>query len=117
MATQPECAPPWLACGTCCLVTYGFAIGWLAFMVGGTPQDIRETNDMFSASLGWVNSAFVIRPNGSLPAVVGIVFTNSFFYSAALLAVLRFVQSRLHQQRTQLGIFQQNGNRDDEFEW
>jgi hypothetical protein len=106
----------WFAC-TCCLLIYGFAIGWLAFLVGGTPQDIREINDMFSVPLGWVNSGFVIRPNRSLPAVVGIVFANSFFYSAALLAVLRFVQSRLHQQRTKLGIFQQNENRDDESEW
>ena len=88
------------------LVTYGFAMGWLAYLLGQSPQDLREANEMFSVPLAWMNSAFIIRPTTSLPAVFGIMFANCFFYAAALLAVLRFVQSRLRQPITQIGISQ-----------
>ncbi|GEM_PF-2896465 len=76
------------------LVTYGFAMSWLAYLLGQSPQDLREANEMVSIPLAWVNSAFIIRPTTSLSAVFGIVFANCFFYAAALLAILRFVQSR-----------------------
>lgn len=88
------------------LVTYGFVVSWLAYRLGQSPGDVREATDMFSVPLAWVNSAFIITPARSLTAVFGIVFANCFFYAAALLAILRIVQSRLRQRVTQIGIFQ-----------
>jgi hypothetical protein len=94
------------------LVTYGFVVSWSAYLLGQSPEDLREPTEMFSVPLAWVNSAFLIRSTTSLPAVFGIVFANCFFYAAALLAVLRFVQSRLRQPITQIGIFTQDQHDD-----
>ena len=98
------------------LVTYGFVIGWCAYLLGHSLQDVREATDMFSMPLAFVNSAFVIRPTSSLAAVFGIVFANCFFYAAVLLAIVRIVQKRLHQPVTQIGIFHPRQDQQDDEE-
>lgn len=98
------------------LVTYGFVIGWCAYLLGHSPQDVREATDMFSMPLAFVNSAFLIRPTSSFAAVFGIVFANCFFYAAVLLAIVRIVQNRLHQPVTQIGIFHPRKDQQDDEE-
>ena len=86
------------------ILAYGFVLGWVAFLLGGSQRDIREMTDMWSVPLGWLNSVFVVTPNRSFLAVFGIVFANSFFYAAVLTATIRLVQRRLRQRITQIGI-------------
>ena len=86
------------------LLVYGFILGWLSYLLGGTQRDIRETCDFFSIPLALVNPKFEISPTVSLPVVFGIVFANSFFYAVIYTAVTRIVQSRLQKPVTKLGI-------------
>jgi hypothetical protein len=57
------------------ILCYGFVLSWLAFLLGGSRADILETTDMWSVPLGLINSAFVVRPDKSFVAVIGIVRT------------------------------------------
>jgi hypothetical protein len=89
---------------TFCLLAYGFITGWVSYLLGGTQPDIREVCDFFSLPLAWVNSRFEISPTTSFPALLGIVFANSFFYAVTYTALTRIVQSRLRKPFTKLGI-------------
>ncbi len=96
------------------LLAYGFVLGWASYLLGGTQRDIREVCDFFSAPLLWVNSGFSISPRTSLPVLFGIVFANSFFYAVIYTALTRIVQSRLRKPITQLGIFNNPVEDDDD---
>lgn len=100
------------------LVAYGFVLGWSARLLGGAPRDLSETDvffDFFSVPLGWLNPAFVIRPYTSFVATLGIVFANSFFYAAGLLAVFRIVHAFMRRNCvTQLGISPTATHEDDD---
>jgi hypothetical protein len=97
------------------LLAYAFFLGWGAFFLGGSQRDIREITDMWSAPLGFLNSAFVITPTKSFIAVLGIMFANCFFWASVLTAVIKIVQSRLRQPITRIGLSgEQRDNVDDE---
>ena len=86
------------------LLAYGFIAGWASYLLGGTQGDIREVCDFFSLPLAWVNSRFEISQTISLPALLGIVFADWFFYAVTYTALTRIVQSRLRKPFTKLGI-------------
>jgi hypothetical protein len=90
--------------GTLYSLAYGFVLGWGTFLIGGSKRDIQEIADFHSVPLGWVNSRFVITPTSGFPVVLGIILANCFFYAVMLTAITRFVQSRLRQPITRLGI-------------
>jgi hypothetical protein len=88
--------------------------GGTAFMVGASSRDLREIADTWSLPLGWVNSAFILRPNTSFLALFGIVSANSYFYALATAIVLRTVQRILRRGRVQeLGLSHHTLDDDD----
>jgi hypothetical protein len=70
---------------------------------------------MWSVPLGLINSAFVVRPDKSFVAVIGIVSANCYFYALGLTLVFKFVHQRLRRNRvTKLGISGSTLDDDDE---
>jgi uncharacterized protein (DUF983 family) len=93
----------WFACAFTVL-SEGYVLGWFAWLVGSR-QDMVESMDLWSIPLGLVNSAFTVRPEKSLAAVIGIVSANCYFWALGLTLVYKFVHSRIRKSRvTELGI-------------
>lgn len=86
-------------------VVYGFSMGWLASLMGGTRQDVELVTGMWSMPLGLINPAFLIKPEKSLAEVLGILTASCYFYALALTFVFKVVHGFLRRNRvTQLGI-------------
>ena len=87
------------------ILGYSVVLGWIAFLADGSPRDIREITEMWSIPLGVVNSAFVVRPDKSFVAVLGIVSANCYFWALGLALVFKVVHGVLRRSRvTELGI-------------
>ena len=85
-------------------LTEGYVFGWLAYLIGSR-QDVIEGMDLWAVPLGFVNSAFVVRPEKDLVEVIGIVSANGYFWALALTLIFKFVHSRLRRNRvTELAI-------------
>jgi hypothetical protein len=85
------------------LLVYSLIFWGLASTSGEAAKS--ESSEMFSLPLAWANRAFLITPDKSFVATVGIVFANCFFYTATLLGLWRFVRSRFRKSAvTQLNI-------------
>jgi hypothetical protein len=54
--------------------------------------------------LGLLSPSFVVTANKTFVTVLGIVFANSFFYAAALTAILTLVNKRVRQPITQIRL-------------
>src|SRR5579859_1312481 len=94
---------------------YTFVFGWATFLLGGSRTDIFETLDMWSAPLGLINSAFVIRPNKNFVEAIGIISANCYYYALVITLVLKFVHQRLRRNLvTELGISGRTLANDDE---
>jgi hypothetical protein len=94
---------------------YGLVLGWFVFLFGGSRGDILETTDMWSVPLGWINPAFVVRPEKSFVAVIGIVTANCYFWALGLTLVFKVVHYLLRRNRvTELGISGRTLDDDDE---
>ena len=97
------------------ILAYGFVLGWGAFLLGQSPQDLREVMDMWSVPLGWVNPAFVVRPEKSFVAVLGIVAANCYFYALGIVLTFKFVHGMLRRGRvTELGLSGHTDEDDDQ---
>jgi len=97
------------------LLAYGFIMGWGAFLTGSPDPEVRETVDMWSYPLAWVNSAFIVRPDKSFVAVLGIVAANSYFYTLAVTLAFKVVHGILQRSRiTELGISHRSIDEDDD---
>lgn len=106
----------WLAC-TLFMVAYGFVMGWGAFLFGSSKQDLREIADFWSLPLGWVNPAFIVRPEKNFVAVLGIVAANSYFYTLGIMLTYEAVHGLLQRNRTtQLGLSGPPASDDDDDE-
>lgn len=82
----------------------GYVFGWLAYLVGSR-QEVIESTDLWSVPLGFVNPAFVVRPEKDLVGVIGIVSANGYFWALGLTLVFKFVHSRMRSNRvTELAI-------------
>ena len=96
-------------------VAYGFFTGWLAALLGASRQDVAEIGDIFSLPLGFINPAFIIRPEKGLAEVLGIVTANSYFNALVLTVVFKVVHGFLRRSRvTQLGISSTTLDDDDD---
>jgi hypothetical protein len=85
-------------------LAYGFTLGWAGFLLGGSEREIQETVDLWSLPLGLLSPSFVVTANKTFVTVLGIVFANSFFYAAALTAILTLVNKRVRQPITQIRL-------------
>jgi hypothetical protein len=86
-------------------LSYGFVVGWLVFFSGAPRREVLDVAEMWSVPLGLFSPAFVVRPDKSLAAVVGIVSANSYFWAIGLTLVFKFVHGIIRRSRvTQLGI-------------
>jgi len=104
----------WIAI-TLYMWVYGFVMGWGAFLFGSSAQDVREIADMWSVPLGLASPAFVVRPEKSLAAVMGIVAANCYFYALGLTLAYKVVHRALQRNRvTQLGLSGRPLDEDDE---
>jgi hypothetical protein len=82
----------------------GYVFGWLAYIIGSR-QEVIESIDLWSVPLGFVNPAFVVRPEKDLVEVIGIVSANGYFWAMGLTLVFKFVHSRMRNSRvTELAI-------------
>jgi len=96
-------------------VADGFFIGWLAALLGASRQDVAEIGDIFSLPLGFINPAFIIRPEKGLAEVLGIVTANCYFDALILTVVFKVVHGFLRRSRvTQLGISSTTVDDDDD---
>lgn len=60
---------------------------------------------MWSIPLGFVNHAFVIRPEKDLVEVIGIVSANAYFWTLGLVLIFKFVHIRMrHNRVTELAL-------------
>jgi hypothetical protein len=104
----------WFAC-VVVVLTYGFVMGWVMYLVGGSRRDMVEMTDSWSIPFGWVNSAFIIRPEKSLAAVIGIVTANCYVWALGLTLVYKSVHYLRRRNRvTELGISTKTLDEDDE---
>ena len=104
----------WLTC-ILIAVAYGFFMGWLATFFGAPRQDVAEIGDIFSLPLGFINPAFIIRPEKGLAEVLGIVTANCYFYALGLTFVFKVVHGFLRRSRvTQLRISSTTRDDDDD---
>ena len=61
------------------------------------------------------NSAFIVRPDKSFVAVLGIVAANSYFYTLAVTLAFKVVHGILQRSRiTELGISHRSIDEDDD---
>jgi hypothetical protein len=80
-------------------------MGWGAFLLGSSQRDLREIVDLWSLPLGWVNPAFIVRPERNFVAVLGIVAANSYFYTLGIMLTYEVVHGLLQRNRiTQLSL-------------
>jgi len=97
------------------ILAYGFIMGWGAFLTGSPDPEVRETVDMWSYPLAWASSAFIVRPDKSFVAVLGIVAANSYFYTLAVTLAFKVVHGILQRGRiTELGISHRSIDEDDD---
>lgn len=96
------------------IVAYGFVLGWGAFFLGQS-SDVHEVMDMWSVPLGWVNHAFIVRPDKPFVAVLGIVAANCYFYALGITFIFKITQSLLRRGRvTELGLSGHTIDKDDD---
>jgi len=93
---------------TCALTVFAIEFvlfGWAHLALGASSQELSEHLARISVPLGWVTSAFIIRPDKSFTDVCGIIFANSFFYGIPMFACYRVVRWAHDRDRTvQIGI-------------
>jgi|ERR1700693_372484 len=94
---------------------YGFVLGWIVFLIGGSRQDIVISTWMWSVPLGLINPAFEVRPEKSFVVVIGIVSANCYFWALGLTLVFKVVHQFLRRNRvTELGLSGRTLDDDDE---
>jgi hypothetical protein len=97
------------------VLIYGYVVGWVIYLAGGPRGDILEIADMWSIPVGWVSPAFIVRPEKSMAAVIGIVSANGYVWALGLTLVYRTVHHLLRRNRvTELGISGRTLDDDDD---
>lgn len=98
------------------ILCYAFVLGWIVFFSGGSRRDIREFTDVWSVPLGLMNPAFILKPDSSFVAAIGILSANCSFFALGLMLVFKIVHLFLRRNRvTELGILGHTLDGDDDF--
>lgn len=96
------------------VLCYGFVLGWIIFLISGSRQEILFSTELWSIPLGFINPAFVVRPEKSFVAVIGIVSANCYFWALGLTLLFKVVHQLLRRNRvTELGISGRTQDDDD----
>jgi hypothetical protein len=97
------------------ILGYGIAAAVLGTLFGGSRRDVLEITNMWSIPLGVINPAFVIRPEKSFVAAMGIVSANCYFWALGLTLLYKAVHHLLRRNRvTELGLSRSTLDDDDE---
>jgi hypothetical protein len=106
--------PPWIEAGTsknglpfitwywtvCVIQIITWTLfGGLQITLGASRSELNDNWDVVSVPLGWINSAFIVRPDKSLFDNFGIIAGNSFFPALATFLVYTAVRARLNRSR------------------